>query len=96
MLAVKKKINMLLNVQKIHKVRSTLTQSAVVGLLDRETKQVITFTVNSVHSKVLENLTTKNITLGGMIYSDEFKGYKGLKELYDHKIVRHRYLSFCK
>jgi transposase-like protein len=68
--------------------RSLKTKSAVIGMVQRNGK-IIAVTSKSVSKDSLESLIKSNIKKGSTIFTDEFKSYKGLKELYSHDFVIH-------
>jgi transposase-like protein len=63
---------------------------AVMGMLDRETRQVRAKVIPNVKREVLMNEILKNVTLCTTVYTDAYKGYNGL-EAFDfiHDTVAH-------
>jgi len=62
----------------------------VVGLLDRETREVRAKVVPNVTREVLQDAILSNITGEGTVYTDSSKAYHNLKELqFVHETVNH-------
>lgn len=62
---------------------------AVIGIVNRDTKQVKAFKVPSAEKENLLPRVNMNIKAGATIISDTFQGYKDLKKHYDHSTVKH-------
>jgi transposase-like protein len=63
-------------------------KAAVMGMLDRETRQVRAKVVPSVSREILQNEILKGIESGSHVYTDGWSGYDGMTD-YVHKIVDH-------
>ncbi|HVZ83648.1 MAG TPA: IS1595 family transposase [Terracidiphilus sp.] len=65
-------------------------KTPVVGLLDRETRQVRAQVVPNVTRKALSDMIVDSVEKGGKIYSDAFPAYKSLPTLeFVHETVNH-------
>ena len=64
-------------------------KTAVMGLLDRETRQVRAKVIPNVRRETLQNEILNNIEHGSTIYSDQAVSYNSLKEHYVHETVSH-------
>lgn len=66
------------------------TKTSVVGMLDRELRQVRAKVVPNVKRETLQNEILEQIERGSKIYTDQWPGYDGLtKEQYIHETVNH-------
>ena len=61
----------------------------VIGIVNRETKQVKAFKVASAEKENLLPKVNVNIKDGATIISDTFQGYKDLKKHYNHETIKH-------
>jgi transposase-like protein len=68
--------------------RSHKKKSIVLGMLQRDGDLKATV-VDNVTAKTIENEANKNIVLGSVIMSDEWKSYRILRKSYQHKNVNH-------
>jgi transposase-like protein len=64
-------------------------KTVVIGIVNRDTKQVKAFKVASAEKENLLPRVNINIKRGATIISDTFQGYKDLKRSYDHNTVKH-------
>jgi hypothetical protein len=64
-------------------------KTAVMGMYDRESRQVRAKVVPNVRRETLQNEILKNIEKGARIYSDEAVAYDSLKAHYIHETVTH-------
>lgn len=69
--------------------RSTKTKAPVIGLIQRG-GPVRAFVAPDVRSQTLHRHIVENARRNTQIYTDEFHGYRPIKKLFAHKIVRHR------
>ena len=71
--------------------RSTIeSKTAVMGMLDRETRQVRAKVVPNVRREVLQAEILDNVVKGARVHTDAWKGYSGLtKEEFVHATVSH-------
>jgi transposase-like protein len=86
------------NLQKMYKDKRLALQTgvkasqkvAVMGMLDRETRQVRAKVVPNVKREVLQNAILENVVGGGSVYTDGWVGYDNLKALqFVHETVNH-------
>ena len=68
--------------------RSTKTKIAVAGIVERG-GELRAQVVNNTSGKVLKPFIIDNVKDGGVINTDEWLGYKGLKKIFDHRVVNH-------
>ena len=68
--------------------RSLKTKFAVIGMVKRK-GNVIAIKSDSVSKEVIQEMIRERIKVGSTIYTDEFRSYKGLNELYNHDFVVH-------
>lgn len=68
--------------------RSSKKKSIVFGMLERG-GNIKAKVVDNVSAKTIENEAIKNVILGSMIMSDEWKSYKILSRNYQHKKCNH-------
>jgi len=70
--------------------KSTKTKSAVVGIKSRVDKKVKVKVTESVDSKTLEEIIDNTVDSGSIVYTDENRGYSGLKKKgYKHETKNH-------
>jgi transposase-like protein len=62
---------------------------AVMGLLDRHTKQVRTTVVPNVRRKSLHGEVSKHVETGSTVYSDALRSYDKLADEYIHNVIDH-------
>lgn len=61
----------------------------VMGVLDRDKKQVRTQVIPDRKRETLHPIVKENVTAGTALYSDELWGYTGLESEYDHQMIDH-------
>ena len=65
-------------------------KTAVVGMKDRDTKQVRAEVVKATDGPTLQGFVERNAQAGAMVYTDEARAYQGLPALfYRHESVQH-------
>src|SRR5271170_2176272 len=64
-------------------------KTAVLGMLDRESRQVRARVVPNVKRETLQNEILKNIHHGSQVYTDQAVAYDKLKQNYIHETVNH-------
>ena len=64
-------------------------KTAVMGLLDRETRQVRAKVIPNVKRETLQNEILNNVNRGSAIYTDQAVAYDQLKQDYIHDTVNH-------
>jgi len=64
-------------------------KTAVMGLLDRETRQVRAKVIPNVRRETLQNEILNNVNRGSAIYTDQAVAYDKLKQDYIHDTVNH-------
>lgn len=77
--------------------RSFTDKTPILGLMEFGGK-VRTIVIRDTTFATLNPLVKRHIKPGSLFISDEWKGYGGLKELYDHHVVNHaggRYVDDC-
>jgi transposase-like protein len=62
---------------------------AVMGLLDRHTRQVRTMVVPNVRRKSLQGEVNRHVEVGSTVYSDALRSYDQLENDYTHKVINH-------
>jgi transposase-like protein len=71
-------------------VQATNAKTAVMGMPDRETRQVRTKVIPNVRREVLQNEILKNVVGTGTVYTDSAVGYYGLDvHKFVHETVNH-------
>ena len=68
--------------------RSTKDKTPVVGMLERKGK-LIAQVIKDVKKDTLHGVITKNVKGKSILYTDEWRGYKGIDKIYNHSIVKH-------
>jgi len=61
----------------------------VMGILDRDTRTIRCFIVPNTAKASLHPILKSNVEEGAILISDEWKGYKGLTEYFQHEVVDH-------
>lgn len=61
----------------------------VMGVLDRDKKQVRTQVIPDRRRETLHPIVKENVQAGTALYSDELWGYTGLETEYDHQVIDH-------
>lgn len=64
-------------------------KTAVLGILDRESRQVRAKVVPNVKRETLQNEILKNVKYGSAVYTDQAVAYDNLKRRYIHDTVNH-------
>lgn len=64
-------------------------QIAVMGMFDKESRQVRAKVVPTVRREVLQKEILDNIAWGSTLHTDEARSYKSLKDKYVHETVNH-------
>jgi len=64
-------------------------KAVVMGILDRESRQVRAKVVPNVKRETLQNEILKNVKYGSAVYTDQAVGYDNLKSRYIHDTVNH-------
>lgn len=67
----------------------SLNKTAVMGILDRDLRQVRATVVPSTSRKVLQDEVLKNVEHGTNVFTDESRSYKSLRDTYVHEVVNH-------
>lgn len=68
--------------------RNTATKTAVLGMVERK-GQLRIMKVNDVKKETIQANISKNIEKESILYTDEFRSYKGMSKFYDHQFVTH-------
>jgi transposase-like protein len=68
----------------------------VMGMLDRETRQVRTKLIPNVKREVLQAEILDHVVPGSKVFTDSHTGYKGLGETYMHESVAHRLAEYVR
>lgn len=68
--------------------RSFKDKTPIMGILDDKGK-MRTFQVPNTEAKTLLPILEKNLAIGATLMTDEWTGYNGASELFNHKIVNH-------
>lgn len=71
------------------RIRSQRTKTVIVGLANRDTKEVVAKKVESAKTHDLQPTIYENVKEGSTIITDESKSYNVLKWNYTHKKVNH-------
>lgn len=69
--------------------RSFKDKTPVLGLLNRDTKQVYTFVVRNTSRQEIQPIVYQYVVHGSVFYSDEWSAYKGLNSVYNHEFIDH-------
>ncbi len=64
-------------------------KTAVMGMLDRDTRTVRCKVIPSVRREVLQREILNHITPGTRLYTDEWAGYQGVEKDFVHEVVQH-------
>jgi transposase-like protein len=67
----------------------TKGKTIVMGLLDRDSRQVRAKVVPNVERHTLQTEVLKNVKYGSAVYSDSYSGYDRLNYRYIHEVVNH-------
>ena len=64
-------------------------KAAVMGLLDRHTREVRTVVLDSVKKKAMHGHVKANVAPGSTLYTDAYASYVGLSPEYVHNVIDH-------
>lgn len=81
---------------KHSKNKNKKDKMVVIGIVNRETKQVKAFKVATAEKENLLSRVNMNIKRGATIISDTFQGYKELKNNYTHETIKHSMVEYVK
>lgn len=89
----RKRANMLNSIRAVADSTEYMTRyankTAVMGILDRESRQVRAKVIPNVKRETLQNEILGNVKFGSSIYTDQAVGYDTLKRRYIHDTVNH-------
>jgi transposase-like protein len=89
----RKRANMLNSVRAVADSTEYVTRyankTAVLGILDRESRQVRAKVIPNVKRETLQNEILGNVKFGSSVYTDQAVGYDNLKSRYIHDTVNH-------
>jgi transposase-like protein len=68
--------------------RSVKTKAPVLGIVQRGGKIVAKAVVNT-QGRTIQPIMRKHVAVGTTLYTDEYRGYNGLRKDYDHQSVNH-------
>ena len=74
--------------KKLRAGRGTVGKTAVAGIKDRNTGQVVAKVVDKTDAKTLQGFVTSHTVKGAIVYTDEALAYKGMCD-YTHEAVNH-------
>lgn len=80
--------------KKLNAGRGTVGKTAVVGMKERETKQVQAQVIERTNKETLQDFVTENTEEDTTIYTDEANAYQGMPR--DHVAVRHSVGEFVR
>ena len=72
--------------KKLKAGRGAVGKTAVVGMRDRETNQIMSVPVASTDTKTLQGFVEERASEDAMVYTDEAAAYRGLPK---HEVVKH-------
>ncbi len=75
--------------KKLHAGRGPVGKAAVVGAKDRATNRVVAKVVDNTTGETLQGFVLDHMEYGAKVYTDDHRGYVGLKYLYEHESVQH-------
>src|SRR5205807_8822190 len=64
-------------------------KTAVMGVLDRETRKVRATVVPNIKRETLQSMILKQVKYGPKLYTDDAVAYTGLAHKYTHDVVTH-------
>lgn len=76
------------NSDKLNAGRGVVGKTAVVGVKNRETKQVRARVVQRTDSRTLQSFVRENVEEGATVYTDESKAYRCLVD-FEHQSIKH-------
>ena len=82
--------------KKLHAGRGSVGKVAVVGAKDRGTNRVKAKVVSDTTAETLQNFVLDHAEFGTKVYTDEHRGYAGLRYLYEHETVHHSVKEYVK
>ena len=74
--------------------RSFKDKTPVLGILERETKQVKLIALPSTSKENIQPMIHRFVERGSTFYSDEWRGYSGLNLYFDHHIIDHKVYQY--
>lgn len=72
--------------KKLHKGRGAVGKATVIGMKDRETNQVTAVPIKQTDASTLQGFVVSQIGEDAQVFTDEHRGYHGLK---NHQTVKH-------
>lgn len=72
-----------------------LGKTAVMGMLDRDLREVRCKVIPNVKRETLQNEILDNIEPGSRLHTDEWAGYMGLEKTFVHEVVQHAKEYVC-
>ena len=77
---------------KYHRGRPLGQRVWVFGLVERQSKCIKLFPVDTRDEEILTTIIRQNVEPGSTIYSDGWAAYRNLTQLsYEHYVVKHKY-----
>lgn len=76
-------------IQRSARFGGTNGKTVVMGMLDRNAKQIRAKVVPDVSRQTLQNAVLQNVTYGTNVYTDQAPAYQRLNQKYLHEIVNH-------
>lgn len=89
-----KRKNMHYSKKKDMKGRGAVGKTAVVGVIDRNTREIVAKVVSKTDQPTLHRFVTDNVKEGAVVNTDEAKAYAKLRESYEHATVNHSMCEF--
>lgn len=74
--------------KKINAGRGAVGKSAVIGAKERNGRVKIA-TIDKTDALTLESFVFKNVQTGSNVFTDEHRGYSGLRDSFNHQSVKH-------
>ena len=74
--------------KKLRAGRGAVGKAPVAGIIDRETREVVSKPIPNVRGETLHQLIRDHVKPGSTVYTDEHRGYQNLED-YDHHGVKH-------
>ena len=83
--------------KKLNAGRGTVGKTAVVGIKERDSKQIKSFKVADTKAITLHQIVCTSVTAGSTVYTDDATAYEGLENQgYMHETVRHSAREYVK
>ena len=82
--------------KKLHAGRGSIGKMVVAGIKNGETNQVSATVVENTDQESLQGFIQDRVAVGATVYTDDHKGYDGLRTDFDHRTVKHSALEFVK